>query len=185
MSAPSLTRREILNVAFLAFIPAGEVVDGITVSASTWPDNVPTTNYSAYQIRDVETLKVAKEYDSETFKIPNPSGGYLEDPENSLKSVKFTGLTAMNYSYFTQLEHNLTSPPVLNVAQAPYVANNDFIEGVVLMEFQAKNGEVTKREQIWARIRLTDPGEVGPATRKKTFEIEKRPSGNNTFVQVA
>lgn len=186
MSAPTLIRRELLSVAFLAFIPAGETVDAITVSATTWPDNDPTTNYTAYQIPDVETLKVAKEYDTETFKIPDPVGGYLDDEENTLKSVKFTGVTAKNSSYFTQLEHSLAAVPVVGTAQAPYVANNDYIEGLMLAEYQAKaGGAVVKREQLWVRLRLKDAGDVGPATRKKTFEMEKRPSGNNTFVQVA
>ncbi len=183
---PTLSRRELLNVAFLAFIPVGETVDAVVVSATTWPDNAPTSNYTNYQIADVETLKVTKEYDTEIFKIPDPAGGYLDDPENTLKTVKFTGVTAKNYSYFTQLEHGLLTPPVVGTAQAPYVNNNDYIEGVMLVEYQAKaGGAVVKREQLWARMRLTDPGDVGPSTRKKTFELEKRPSGNNTFVQVA
>jgi hypothetical protein len=185
MSAPTTIRRELLNVAFLAFIPVGEVVDSVTIAEATWPDNVPTTNYSNYEIHDVETLLMEKTFDTETFKIPKASGGYQDDDENTVKKVLFKGKSAKTSSYFKQLEHGLATVPVVGTAQAPYVNNNDYIEGVVLIEFQNKSGTVTERLQIWARLRLDNPGETGPTTRKLEFSIEKRDSSNNTYMLVA
>jgi hypothetical protein len=159
MSAPTTIRRELLNIAFLSFIPAGELVDAVTVSATTWPDNTPTTNWTAYQIPDVESLTLVKEYDSETFKVPKTSG--------------------------KRLENGLATVPVVGTAQSPFVDNNNFIEGVFLLEIQNKNGAVTERMQLWGRLRLESPGDTGPATRKLEFSIEKRDSGNNSYVLVA
>lgn len=185
MPAPTTIRRELLNVAFLAFIPAGELVDAITVSATTWPDNVPLTNWTAYQIPDVETLTLTKDYDSETIKVPRSSGGYFEDVESTLKKVLYKGKTSKTSSYFKKLENGLLTVPVVGAAQSPFVDNNNFIEGVALMEIQGKSGLVTERLQIWCRLRLESPGDTGPNTRKLEFSLEKRDSGNNTYVLVA
>jgi hypothetical protein len=185
MSAPTTIRRELLNIAFLSFIPAGELVDAVTVSATTWPDNTPTTNWTAYQIPDVESLTLVKEYDSETFKVPKTSGGYFEDVDSTLKKVSYKGKTSKTSSYFKRLENGLATVPVVGTAQSPFVDNNNFIEGVFLIEIQNKNGAVTERMQLWGRLRLENPGDTGPATRKLEFSIEKRDSGNNSYVLVA
>lgn len=185
MSAPTNIRRELLNVAFLAFIPVGESVDATIVSASTWPDNVPLSNYTVYQIPDVETLTLAREYDTEVFTIPKSSGGYFDDEESTLKKVTYSGKTAKGSTYFKMLENGLATVPEVGVAQAPFVRNDDYVEGVVLIEFQNKSGVVTERVQFWARLRLTNPGDVGPETRKLEFAIEVRESGNNTHVLAA
>jgi hypothetical protein len=184
MSAPTTIRRELLN-ARVYFIPNGETVDSVTVDSDTWPDNNPLTNWTNYQLQDTETLAIEKTYDTETFKIPKDAGGYRDDDENTLKKVLYTGVTAKTNSYFKKLEHALASVPVVGTAQAPHVANDDYIEGVALIELQNKTGTVTERIQIWARLRIANPGEVGPATRKVTYTLESRDSGNNTYLLVA
>jgi hypothetical protein len=185
MAAPTTTRRELLNVAFLAFIPAGESVDGVTVAVATWPDNSPTSNWTNYQIQDVETLTLEREFDSEVRKLPKASGGYRDDEETMLRRVSYAGRTAKTNSYFKKLENGLASVPVVNTAQVPHVANDNYIEGVTLMEFQNKNGTVTERVQVWSRLRLDNPGETGPTTRTLEFSLEVRESGNNTYLLVA
>jgi len=184
MSAFTTIRRELLN-ARVYFIPTGEIVDSVTVSSTTWPDNAPTTNYTNYMLQDTETLKAEKTYDTETFKIPKDAGGYNDDDENTLKKVLYTGTTAKTNSLFKKLEHALATVPVVGTAQAPHADNNDYVEGVALIELQNKTGAVTERIQIWARLRLTDPGDIGPATRKLTYSLERRDSGNNTYLLVA
>lgn len=184
MSAFTTIRRELLN-ARVYFIPSGELVDSVTVTSSTWPDNNPTTNWTNYMLHDTETIKSERTYDTETFKIPKDAGAYKDDEENTLKKVLYTGTTAKTNSLFKKLEHALATIPVVGTAQAPHVDNNDYVEGVALLEFQNKTGVVTERLQIWARIRLTDPGDVGPATRKLTYTLERQDSGNNTYLLVA
>lgn len=184
MAAPTTIRRELLN-ARVYFIPTGETVDSVTVDSTTWPDNDPVANWTAYQLQDTETLRIEREFDTETFQIPKASGGYTDDQENTLKKVTYTGTTAKTSSIFKKLEHLLASVPAVGTAQSPYVSNDDYIEGVALIELQNKTGTVTERIQVWSRLRLTDPGEVGPATKKLTYSLEVRDSSANSYVLVA
>lgn len=184
MAAPTTIRRELLN-ARVYFIPSGETVDAVTVTETAWPDNSPTANWTAYQLQDTETLKVEREYEQETFQIPKASGGYFDDEEGTLKKVTLTGVTAKTSSLIKQLEYGLSSQPVVGTAQSPFARNDDFVEGVALIEFQNKSGTVTERLQIWSRLRLSDAGEVGPNTKKITYVLERRDSVNNSYVLVA
>jgi hypothetical protein len=184
MAALTTKRRELKN-ARLYFIPVGELVDAVTVSKTTWPDNSPTSNWTNYQFDDIETVKEAKEFDTETFKIPKDAGGYLDDEEQTLKKRTWTAATAKTNSLLKQLEHALATVPVVGTAQAPGVKQDNFIEGVMLLEIQNKDGAVIERTQVWARLRLVTAGEVGPTTSKIEFSIEQRDSGNNTFLLVA
>lgn len=184
MSAPSLIRRELTN-ARLYFIPAGEIVDSVTVANALWPDNSPTSNYSDYQFADIETVKEAKEVTTETFQIPKAAGGYFEDTEETVKSRKWTASTAKTNSYLKQLEHGLASVPVVGTAQAPNVNNSNFLDGVLLLEIQNKSGAIIERTQVWSRLRLAATPDVGPSTRKFDLVFEQRDSALNSFVVVA
>lgn len=184
MSALTTKRRELKN-ARLYFIPTGETVDSITISKSTWPDNDPLTNWTNYQFDDIETVKEAKEFDTETFKIPKSTGGYMDDEEQTLKKRTWTASTVKTNSLIKQLEHALTSVPVVGTAQTPGAKQDNYIDGVMLLEIQNKTGVVIERTQVWARMRLTTAGDVGPTTSKIEFVIEQRDSGNNTYLLVA
>jgi len=184
MSAPTTIRRELLN-ARVYFIPTGESVDSVTVTATAWPDNSPITNWTNYQLHDTETIKCEREFEEETFKIPKASGGYADDMESTLRKVTYTGTTVKTSSLLKQLEHGLASQPVVGTAQAPFTRNDDFVEGVALLELQNKSGVVTERIQVWSRLRLTDAGEVGPSTKKLTYTLEVRDSSANSYVLVA
>lgn len=177
-------RRELLN-ARVYFIPAGTVVDAVTVSATTWPDNSPTTNYTDWMLHDTEKVTKEKTYDTETFSIPKAAGGYTKDDENTLAKVLFTGETAKTRDILKQLEWGLASAPTIGTAQAPFTEQDDYLEGVALLEFQNKTGAITERLQIWARLRLANDGEVGPTNKKLTYTLEYRDSGNNTYLNVA
>jgi hypothetical protein len=184
MGAPTTIRRELLN-ARVYFIPAGDTVDSVLVAEALWPDNNPTANWTAYQLQDTETLKVEREYEQETFQIPKATGGYFDDEEGTLKKVTLTGVTAKTSSLIKRLEYGLATEPVVGTAQAPFVRNDDFQEGVALIEFQNKSGTVTERLQIWARLRVSDAGEAGPNSKKITYVIERRDSVLNSYVLVA
>lgn len=179
------TKRRELKNARLYIIPVGTLVDAVTVSKTTWPDNVPTTNWTDWQFDDIETVKEVKEFDTEIFKIPKDAGGYVDDEEQTLKKRKWTSATAKTNSLIKQLEHALATVPVVGVAQAPGVKNDNFIEVVMLLEIQNKDGAIIERTQVWAYLRLVTAGDVGPTTSKIEFELEQRDSGNNTYELVA
>jgi hypothetical protein len=190
MAALTTKRREYKN-ARLYFIPVGEVIplgDGessLTVSKTTWPDNTPPSNWTGYQFDDIETVKESKEFDTETFKIPAAAGGYLDDEEQTLKKRMWTAATAKTNNLLKQLEHALAAVPVVGTPQAPGAKQDNYLEGVMLLEIQNKDGPVIERTQVWARLRLVTAGDVGPATSKIEFSLEQRESGNNTFLLVA
>lgn len=175
------SRRELLN-ARVYFIPVGKVVDSVTVSETTWPDNSPLTNYTNYMLHDTEEITKVKSFDTEEIKVPKDTGGYADDPESTLKNVMFEGKTHKTREIFKQLEWGLSDEPEIDAAQTPFAQNSDFIEGVVLMEFQNKTGAATETVQFWAKLRLKDDGGVGPKTRLLTYELEYVVADNNTYV---
>ena len=95
---------------------------------------------------------------------------------------RFTGSHGSTNSILKQLEHALSAPLVAGVAQAPFTNQNNFVDGVFLLEIQNKNGVVIERTQVWGRLRLVSAGDVGPATSKVEFSIEQRESVLNTYV---
>jgi hypothetical protein len=184
MAAYTTIRRELLN-ARVYFIPVGEIVDSVTVAEATWPDNAPTANWTAFQLHDTETIKSEREFEEEVFKIAKATGGYRDDTESSLKKAMYTGTTAKTNSILKQLEHGLATQPVVGTAQAPFARNDDYVEGVALLELQNKSGTVTERIQVWSRLRLSNAGEVGPNTKKLTYTLEVRDSTANSYVLVS
>lgn len=185
MAAPTLIRRELKN-ARLYFIPAGETVDAVVAAATNAPpDNSPTANWTAYQFADIETVKEAKEVETESFKIPKATGGYSVDTEELLIKRMWTATTAKTNSILKQLEHALAAPVVASTAQAPFVNNSNFLDGWMLLEIQNKNGVVIERTQVWSRLRLVSAGDVGPATAKVEFSLEQRESTFNSYVAYA
>jgi hypothetical protein len=183
MSAPTLIRRELKN-ARLYFIPSGETVDSVAVSLAnaTWPDNSPTANWTAYQFADIETVKEAKEVETETFKIPKATGGYSVDTEEMLIKRVWTATTAKTNNYLKTLEHATAAVVAAATAQAPFTNNSNYMEGIMLLEIQNKNGGVIERTQVWARLRLVSAGDVGPATAKVEFSLEQRDHANNSYI---
>jgi hypothetical protein len=184
MSVPTLIRRELKN-ARLYFIPSGETVDSVTVANATWPDAVPTTNWTGYQFADIETVKEAKEVETEKFKVPKATGGYTIDTEEMLVMRTWKATTSKTNSIVKQLEHALAAAVVASTAQAPFVKNDNYLDGVMLLEIQNKNGVVIERTQVWARLRLVSAGDVGPTTAKVELSLEQRESTLNTYVAFA
>ena len=187
---PIVVRRELLNVRGY-FIPAGALVDGITVAAEAgtgtgWPDNNPTTNYTAYELAAIENAKSVNTVVKETFKIPNPAGGgYIDDEEEMVTKRTWTMESHNTNSYFKKLENGLASLPVAGTAQAIGANLDNYIDGVALLTYTTKGSVVVERRQIWARMRLMTAPDVGPATGKVAFSLELRPSTQNSYLLVA
>ncbi len=185
MAAPTLIRRE-LNNARLYFLPAGELVDSVTVSATAaWPDNAPTTNYTAYEIPDIEDVKSEVTIEKETFKIPAPGGGYRDDVEEMVTRRMWLASTHKTNIYLKKLQHGLATVPIVGTAQAPGVTADNFMDGVMLLELQNKAGAIIERTQVWCRLRLVTAGDTGPTTKKVEISLEMLASVYNTFVVVA
>ena len=185
MAAPTLIRRELLG-ARVYFIPAGEVVDTITISASSaWPDASPAANWTAYEFDDIEKVTEFKNEQKEVFMVPDNAGGYTEDEEVHLTARGWECETAKTNSVLKTLQHATAAVVAAATAQAPGARKNNSIDGVCLVEMQGKDGAVKERTQVWARLTLTTPGEVGPATRKLNFRLLQLPHASNTYLAYA
>lgn len=184
MSAPTLIRRELKN-ASVYFIPEGENVDGDIVSSVLWPDPAPAENYGPYQFLDIEMLKESKEVETETFKIPKATGGYTNDTEEMLVKRMWTATTAKTNSILKKLEHALADAVVASTPQAPFVNNSNYVDGVMLLKIQNKNGVLIERTRAWVRLRLVTAGDVGPTTAKVEFSLEQRDNELNSYTVFA
>ena len=185
MAAPTLIRRELKN-AKAYYIPAGELVDAVTTSRTTWPDNDPTTNYTAYEIPDIEGLIQEILSEDEDFLMPQDSGGYQNEPEKQLRMLAWTLTTAKTSSYVKQLQFALAAAAVAATAQAPGVKGQLSLDGVLLIEIRGNDGAIIERWQIWARMTLADPGPAAaPQTSRVQLRFSKLQSGNNTYVALA
>ena len=193
MATPTIIRRELLNVASFNFIPVGETVLSTTLAQNTWPSlsamvvsNVLVSGILAYKHTDIETLELTREYEKTEFQIPLDTGGYTMDEEPFLKKVMYKGETAMTSNYFKQLEMGLAAPATIAATSvAPFVNNNDYIEGLSVIEFRNKAATITERMFIWSRLRLDGVTKTDPKTRKISFTVEKRPSSLNMATIVA
>ena len=183
MSAPTRIRREYSNCRFY-FIPQGESVDSpaVTVSKSTWPDANPTSNWTPYQILDIEKCVPSHSVEEEVFKVPADSGGYDLDTEEQVTKRMWEMSTSKGNNYFKRLEHALASNVVVDAPQTPGTKNDNFIVGVGLAEFQNKDGSIIERWQLWGKLRLKGVPAVEPKTRLWTFTFEQMASLLNTYV---
>lgn len=184
MSAPTVVRRELKN-ARMYFIPSGETVDSVTVANATWPDNSPTTNWTNYEIPEIEDVKSENTIKKETFTIPDTAGGYREEEEEMITRRLWKATTHKTNNYLKKLQHGLATAPVVGAAQAPGATKDNYTDGVMLLEIQNKSGTVIERIQVWARLRLVTAGDVGPATSKVEFSMEQLPSTLNSYLLVA
>lgn len=181
MSTPHSIRRSLHNARFY-FIPEGTVVGGVTVSATTWPTASPITNWTDFEIPEVERVVPRNVEEEEEFRIPRDTGGYLIDRNVDVVSRIWGIFTHKASSYTKRLEHGTAVFPTVNVATIPGAVSNPFIRGVALFELQGKGGTMEERFQLWGKLRLVSPGEVGPKTRLIEMNFELLNSGNNTLV---
>lgn len=184
MSALTLVRRELKN-ARMYFVPSGSTVDAVTVAIATWPDNNPTSNYTDYEFQDIEDVKESSTVKKETFTVPDVAGGYRDEDEEMVTQRMWKATTHKTNALLKQLQNGLATIPLAGTAQAPGVKKDNCLDGVFLLEIQNKAGVVIERTQVWGRLRLTAPGDVGPTTAKIEFSIEQLYSANNSYIVVA
>jgi hypothetical protein len=191
MSAPTLIRRELKN-ARIYFVPSGEVLalgngsSSLTVGiANVFPDNDPLTNYTSYEIPEIEDVKEENTIKKETYTIPAADGGYREEEEEMVTRRMWKATTHKTNNYLKQLQHGLSSAPVVGAAQTPGAKKDNYIDGVMLLEIQNKSGAIIERTQVWSRLRLVTAGDVGPVTAKVEFSLECLPHVSNSYLAVA
>lgn len=181
MALPAFVRRE-LKTAKVYFIPLGETVDAGTVSKTTWPDGVPTTNFTNYEFPEIEGLVEEVMTEDEVFLLPRDSGGYQNETETHLRGIKWTATTSKTNSYIKQLQLATAAALAATVAQAPSELGSLFKDGVLLIELR-NAGVVIERIQVWARMTLADVGAAaGATTSKLQVRWELLVAGNNTSV---
>ena len=181
MPALAFNRREVKGER-IYFIPAGTTVDSVVVAVATWPDAAPATNFTDYEIHDIETLEPSKETESETFLVPSDTDGYEEDMDESVKANSWTAETAKTNAIVKMLEYGLATLPVAGAAQVPFARKENYVEGLLLKEVQVRGVGMTERLQIWARLFLDSPGNSSSKTSKVKVKFRKMASANNTFV---
>lgn len=179
----SLTNVRRLKGAFVFFIPFGETVDSVTVSATAWPDNDPTTNWTNYAFGCIENVKPLREYDTEVFLCPDPAGGYDEDEEQRLKRFGWIMQTSKYNEVITQLEYALATVPVIDTAQSPAAERDSFVEGVVLIQARGSAGSDYHVEQWHAKLRLATVPDWANATSRPIIQFQLVRNDLNTFVQ--
>lgn len=157
-------------------------MDTLTVSASTWPDNSPLTNWTNYNFPDIEKVVPKMETDTEAWMVPNDTGGYRKDTEETVTLRKWELHTSKTNSYLKRMEHATAAWVTAGTAVRPGNKADNFITGVALFEFQLKSGLVSERWQLWGKLRLEDPGEVGPKTRLVKMSFEEVDNALNSYV---
>lgn len=177
-------RREV-KAERIYFIPAGSVVDAVTVARNVWPDGSPATNYSDFELDDIETLKLERETEEETFEIPSATDGYTKDQDEWVTARSWTAETAKTNAIIIMLEEGLAALPVAGTPQVPGARKENYIEGVMLHETATRGIGVTRRRQVWARMYLVTPGDSSAKTSKVQVRFRMMDSDNNTFEVVA
>ena len=190
--ASALTRRELLNVATLCFVPVGETILATTLAYQTWPaQNVMVVadalvaGVTAYQMPDIETLELTREFEVEVIKLPQSTGGYYDDEDSTIKKVQYKGETSKTSSYFKRLELATATVPVIGTPITPFADQYGYIEGLSVIEQRNKSGTLVERIFFWSRLRLDGASKTDPKTRKIGFTLEKRDSSLNTVTILA
>jgi hypothetical protein len=178
----TLTNRE-LRGAKIYFIPAGTVVDSVTVAIATWPDADPVTNWTNYEFGDVVSVNRLIETQDQVFTLVRASGGAQNETDKHLRGVKLQVVTPKTNALVKQLDQQLLGIPVAGTAQAPGVKGKPQIDGVLLVEVFNGDGAIIEREQVWARFTVvTGPPVAGAEVGLITVQFERLYSANNTFV---
>lgn len=184
MATPTFQRRELAS-AEVCFIPSGETVDAVTVAAETWPDEDPTTNFTDYALPDIESIVAEKGIETESFRVPDPNGGYTDDEEQMITSRKWVITTAKTNNFIKQLDHGLANPVADATAQAHGAVTDNYLLGVLRVTEKDKTGAVIQTTKVWAKMRVRSAGDVGPATKKLEVEFKQEFSSLNTFTAAA
>lgn len=180
MAAPTLIRRELAN-AKICFIPNGETVDLVDVDSETWPDNDPVTNFTDFELPDIEKVVLEKGVVDEEIMVPDDNGGYFSDDEQMVTSRKWIATTSKTSNLIKQLDKGLAAAVVADAAQTHGTKSDNYLLGILRVVETDKTGAVIETTQVWAKMRVRSTGETGPATRKIEVEFKQNPSSLNTI----
>ncbi len=150
-------KEELLLGAFAFFIPNGVTVDTETVAIDNLPDDVPTTNWTAYALGPIERVKINKTVKESPRATPKATGGYDETPRRIVTGFSLD----MTTSEYLELIHRaqLGAPAAITdgTAFTPFqTGGDDAVAGWLRIEAKDENG-VTKINLIdWVEFRLTE-----------------------------
>lgn len=177
-----IDRRETL-FSHLFFIPIGQTVDAVTVAKNVWPDSTPSTNYSDFKLKEIESLKPFQNTETENrIYVSETTAGWTQDDEVTRKNSGYTFDVAPTNALYKMLQYGLTAFPAAGVAQVPYARKEAYIDGVLLKETGVVGvGDITEREHVWARLELVSAGDQTNKTAKVQLRLTVLDADNNTF----
>lgn len=180
----TVARRELKN-ARVYFIPTETSVDSGTVSITAWPDASPTTNWTNWRFQSIENCLDFREENEEKFMEEAEAGGFQETVEKDIRRKGWTVTTSKTNQLIKQLTQGLAIAPVVGTAQAPLAKKDLYLDGVLLIEEQGKDGAILERHQVWARMRLKDVPGIDGNTAKIGIEFQELYAALNTYLLVA
>jgi hypothetical protein len=168
MSAPALLERLIGKFAY--FIPAGSVVDTLTVSATVKPDASPTTNWTDYFLGSVISAKHDPEIEDNSFKKASASGGFEKVSRKKVIADVITLKTREMGEPQLRLQFGLGAAIVEGTAQTPFAATDRRIDGWLKVHYRQEDGTDMAIMDVWASMELAS----GLTADGKTTEPELR-----------
>lgn len=147
---------ELLIGAFLFFAEAGETIDAAPVAIDSLPDDVPTTNWTDWEIGAIERVKITPVIKEFPQSKPRRNGrGYNSDPKKVVTGWIYE-MTVDSYSEFIhRLMLGSLAKVVDGVAFTPHQKGSDQkVTG--WMRIEAKADGISKILIIdWTEMRLT------------------------------
>ncbi len=149
-------KEELLIGAFVMFLENAETIDGAPVAIDSLPDDVPTTNWTDWELGAVERVKITPVTKSFPQSKPRRNGqGYNSEP----KLVTTGHIIEMTLDSYSEFVHRLMLGSLTKIVDG--VAFTGFQKGIELkatgwMRLEAKADGITKINIIdWADLRLT------------------------------
>lgn len=145
--------------AQLHFIPDGEVISTVTMSATAAPANSAFT--SDYTIGRVNNAKYTPTFKDRTREWALSTGGYKERTTKTPVEDAFE-VTVVDYAtaLYDQFTFGLETAPVVNTAQQAFVAADRYKDGWILITFIEENGTIAGKLRIHARLEIATHPEI-------------------------
>ena len=159
MATPALI--ELLIGGFAYFIPAGTVVDGVTVSSASngKPDTDPETNWTNHTLGDVLNFKFGEESVDIPRTVPLASGGYAKINKKIVVQDWVILKTAQMGELVHRLQFGLASAIATGTPQTPHIALDRQITGWLRIQGRQLGGTDRFILDWWAECRIEETGE--------------------------
>lgn len=187
MSAPSTDSLALAGFTF--FIPDGSSVDGQTTSESVYPDNNPTTNWTAYTLGDVLKHKWGKKKVSDPYLAPLANGDFIEMQRENVISEWVDVMYRQTHEIFQRLQYGLAAAINVGTAQGIGEKSDAFVNGWLLEQQVVSGGPNAGASRVILRMRaqvrqVDDVEYEGPkvsGTSLRFYKIPVKESGINTL----